>query len=33
MIAILAAVLFLFGKPVEQGEPVTPKEVRRAAAE
>jgi Na+/H+ antiporter NhaC len=31
-LAILAAVLFVFGKPVEQGEPVTPKEVRRAAA-
>jgi Na+/H+ antiporter NhaC len=31
--ALLTAVLFVFGRPVEQGEPVTPTEVRRAAAE
>jgi hypothetical protein len=32
-LAILAAVLFLVGKPVAEVEPVAPKGVRRAAAE
>jgi hypothetical protein len=31
--ALIAAVLFVLGKPVERCEPVTPTGVRRAAAE
>jgi hypothetical protein len=31
-LALLAAVLFLLGRPIEQGEPFTRKEVRRGAA-